>query len=470
MEQKAAKNTNISKDYGALENILRKVFINYKVRERSLILGDLICFAISILLTAALYKFRVDWTFNKSITLHFLSLSPLAIIWIPLFYLDGFYSLRTQSDARWVIRILFLMVFYVILSYAYFYLFAFQNVTPKTNLLINSAIFTGLVYFWRRFILELLSKDIFQSRILAIGEGALVNELKGFLNSHPNHGFSINRSISIGTAKDTNLLQEIQQNDIQFVVFDRKNFQDKELVKKYLDLLSNNIPVYDLAYISERFLTEIPLESIDDTWVISNMGSRESEMYKIINNLFDKIIGILILLLVSPIFLPLLAFLKIKGGGPVFFSQKRVGQFGKEFTLYKLRTMSVNAEKDGAKWATPNDNRVTPIGKFLRKTRLDEIPQIWNVLKGEMSIVGPRPERKEFIETVLKDIPFYCHRHLVKPGITGWAQVNYRYGFSVDDSIKKLRLDLFYVKNKSIRLDLVTILKTIKIVIRGGGQ
>ena len=155
----------------------------------------------------------------------FVSLGPLCLIWIPLFYLDGFYSLRTQSDARWIVRVLFLMIIYVILSYAYLYLFALENVTPKTNLLISSIIFTSLVYFWRRFVLELLSKDIFQSRILAIGEGALVNELKSFLNSHPNHGFSINKSLSIDQAKETNVLKTIQENDIQFVIIDRKNFQ-----------------------------------------------------------------------------------------------------------------------------------------------------------------------------------------------------------------------------------------------------
>ena len=200
------------------------------------------------------------------------------------------------------------------------------------------------------------------------------------------------------------------------------------------------------------------------------MGSRESEMYRMLNNFFDKIVGLSILAIISPVFIPLLIFLKLFGKGLFSFHKNELVNLAMSLLFFKLRTMTVNAESDGAKWATPNDIRVTRIGKFLRKTRLDEIPQIWNVLKGEMSIVGPRPERKEFIDTVLKDIPFYCHRHLVKPGITGWAQVNYRYGFSVDDSIKKLRLDLFYVKNKSIWLDLVTIIKTIKIVLKGGGQ
>jgi lipopolysaccharide/colanic/teichoic acid biosynthesis glycosyltransferase len=172
-----------------------------------------------------------------------------------------------------------------------------------------------------------------------------------------------------------------------------------------------------------------------------------------------------------PIALILLPILLIVHGRPIFFKQKRVGLNNKTFTLYKLRSMVVDAEKDGAQWSKPGDARVTAMGKFLRKSRLDELPQLLNIIRGEMSLVGPRPERPEMINNQLsKEIPFYNLRHLVKPGVTGWAQVTFRYGFSKEDSLEKLQFDLFYVKNRSLWLDIIVILKTIKTVLTGAGQ
>ena len=158
---------------------------------------------------------------------------------------------------------------------------------------------------------------------------------------------------------------------------------------------------------------------------------------------------------------------KLESKGPAFYSQVRVGRFNRPFRIYKLRTMVNNSETSGAQWATKNDSRITAVGKFLRKTRLDELPQFWNVLKGEMSLVGPRPERPEFVEDLGKEIPFYLQRHLVKPGLTGWAQINYPYGASVEDSYNKLTYDFYYIKNASMGLDLQIFLRTTGTVMKG---
>jgi exopolysaccharide biosynthesis polyprenyl glycosylphosphotransferase len=187
---------------------------------------------------------------------------------------------------------------------------------------------------------------------------------------------------------------------------------------------------------------------------------------KIQKRVFDLLFSLIGLLLAAPLF-PLIALLvKLDSPGPVFFSQLRVGEKEKEFFVHKFRTMGQDAEKTtGAVWAQKDDPRITRVGNFLRKTRLDEIPQLFNVLKGNMSLVGPRPERPEIVDQLKKKVPYYAKRHSVKPGLTGWAQVKYTYGASEEDALEKLRYDLYYIKNYSIFLDLEIVLETVKVVL-----
>jgi len=186
-----------------------------------------------------------------------------------------------------------------------------------------------------------------------------------------------------------------------------------------------------------------------------------------IKRLFDIFASLIFLGLLSPLLTFLALLIKLEDGGPIIFAQTRVGKFGRHFKMYKFRSMRVDAEAGtGAVWASKShDPRVTSIGKFLRKSRLDELPQFWNILKGDMSLVGPRPERPEFVGDLTKLIPFYGQRHVVRPGLTGWAQVRYSYGASVEDAMEKLQYDLFYIKNRSLALDLFIIFSTIKTVV-----
>ena len=188
-----------------------------------------------------------------------------------------------------------------------------------------------------------------------------------------------------------------------------------------------------------------------------------------IKGIIDSCLSLLSLLISVPIIIATAIAIKLDSNGPILYRQKRVGHNGKIFELIKFRSMSVDAEKDGAEWAQENDKRVTRVGKFIRRWRIDEIPQMWNVLKGEMSFIGPRPERLEFVEILQRETPSYALRHSVRPGITGWAQVNYPYGASKEDALEKLQYDLFYIKNLSIFLDMHILLKTIKIVLFGKG-
>jgi lipopolysaccharide/colanic/teichoic acid biosynthesis glycosyltransferase len=258
---------------------------------------------------------------------------------------------------------------------------------------------------------------------------------------------------------------------IELIAVEKNLTKDGELYRKIFALLGSGVEIIDLAKFAENISGKIPIKAIDESWFIEYCGHQESRSYDVVKNLFDRSLALIMLIMLIPFAIILIPILLIVHGRPIFFQQIRTGQNNLPFVLFKLRTMVIDAEKDGAQWAKPGDARITRLGKFLRKTRLDELPQLINILKGEMSLVGPRPERPEIIEKQLAPaISFYKLRHLVKPGVTGWAQVTFRYGFTTEDSKEKLQYDLFYVKNRSGWLDLLVLIKTIKTVLTGAGQ
>jgi len=232
----------------------------------------------------------------------------------------------------------------------------------------------------------------------------------------------------------------------------------------------NGIQIMDAPTLYEQIQGKLMLESITPSWFIFSQGFRRTYLFGICKRAVDLFLSLSGLLMILPFF-PIIALaIKLDSKGPVFFRQLRVGNREKQFMLYKFRSMRQDAEQDsGAVWAEKNDPRVTCLGKFLRNSRVDEIPQLINVLKGDMSFVGPRPERPEFIEKLKKVIPYYSKRHFIQPGLTGWAQVRYPYGASVEDAIEKLRYDLYYIKNISPFLDTLIFFETIKVVLFGRG-
>jgi exopolysaccharide biosynthesis polyprenyl glycosylphosphotransferase len=216
----------------------------------------------------------------------------------------------------------------------------------------------------------------------------------------------------------------------------------------------------------EMLTGKLLVTKINPSWLIFSEGFRKSRIVTFIKRLEDLLISTIMLILLSPLLLLTCILIKLDSKGPILFSQDRVGQNKKEYMVYKFRSMVEDAEKDtGPVWAQTDDDRVTRVGKVIRKCRIDELPQLWNVFSGNMSMVGPRPERKYFTEDLETQIPYYSERFKVKPGVTGWAQVSYDYGSTVEDAIEKLNYDLFYIKNLSITLDLVIILRTVKTVL-----
>ena len=226
-----------------------------------------------------------------------------------------------------------------------------------------------------------------------------------------------------------------------------------------------------LASVYEQYTGKIAVENLRPSWMIFSDGFNKSDRLEAIKRVSDIVFAMVGLVLAAPLMLGVWIAQRLASPGPAIYSQVRVGKDGQHFTIHKFRSMRVDAEaRSGAVWAQQNDPRVTRLGRFLRRTRLDELPQLWNVLRGDMSFVGPRPERPEFIAELTSKVPFYGQRHAVRPGLTGWAQVRHRYGASVDDSQEKLQYDLFYIKHMSFAFDLYIVLETVKTVLVRGGS
>ena len=241
-------------------------------------------------------------------------------------------------------------------------------------------------------------------------------------------------------------------------------------LRQLLDCRIVGVRVHSMATFSERLKGEVPLSSVKASWLIYGNGFAQGWWRTIIKRGFDIAVSLVLLLATWWIMALTALAILLEDGGPVLFRQERVGHFGRSFQVLKFRSMRTDAERDGiARWAQANDTRITRVGRFIRKTRIDELPQLLNVLRGEMSMVGPRPERPSFVEELTEQIPFYAVRHSVKPGLTGWAQVRFSYGASLADARRKLQFDLYYVKNNSLLLDLQIILETVRVVLFGEG-
>jgi len=255
------------------------------------------------------------------------------------------------------------------------------------------------------------------------------------------------------------------------IVATDKTFNEKE-VSTLMDYRASGASLHEFTAFYEQFQFKVPVLHLKHGWFMQGGGFDllQNAMGLKLKRVIDIFLAIILMVVLMPVFFLTAFLIVIDSRGPVFYSQARKGLNDKVFYVHKFRSMAVDAEKEGAKWAEDNDPRVTRVGKFIRKARIDELPQLWNVLKGEMSFIGPRPERPEFIHQLEKEIPYYDLRHLVMPGITGWAQVMYPYGASVEDAREKLQYDLFYIKNFSLLLDFVILMKTLRIVLRREGR
>jgi len=284
--------------------------------------------------------------------------------------------------------------------------------------------------------------------------------------------FARNDRLSPVRLADYGELQQLPDRDhvSHIVLADPGSESRQDVVDALIDFKCRGVKIETAVDSFERLSRKIWLEGLSPEWLILAHGFRQSRGYLAAKRVCDIVLAVWLLLVAFPIAVLVALAIRLESPGPVIFKQERVGLRGRPFTLFKFRSMRQDAEKDGPVWAQEQDSRITRVGAFIRKTRLDEIPQVFNVLRGDMSFIGPRPERPYFVDLLKSKIRFYELRHYVKPGITGWAQVMYRYGASVEDAYQKLQYDLYYAKNVSLRLDLLILLKTVKVVIAGEGR
>jgi sugar transferase (PEP-CTERM system associated) len=356
--------------------------------------------------------------------------------------------------------------------------------------LIGIALVAVILLLWRGLFLAINSLPQFSERALILGDGPLAAPLIRELESRPELGLRVvshiltagdengeldsrgreSTSGTLGAFSSEELSQAVESQRVNRVIVAMGDRRGKLPVQLLLALKSRGVLIQDGTDVYEAVTGKVPIESLRLSWLLFSPGFHVSRFLVIYKRLASIVASVIGLLLSLPL-LPFVALaIKLTSPGPLFYKQKRVGQNGAVFYCYKFRTMRADAEADtGATWATDDDPRITRVGGFLRVSRLDEIPQLWNVLRGDMSLVGPRPERPEFVDGLAKEIPLYHLRHAIRPGITGWAQVRYRYGSSVEDAKEKLRYDLFYIKNMSPGLDLLIFLQTIKIILLGRG-
>ena len=341
----------------------------------------------------------------------------------------------------------------------------------------------GLMVLWRISIHWFLGHPGIGERILIVGSGKFAVEMASEVLNRPDAGYRIVGFVGtdadllgkslinprvIGLTDD--LDQIVKRENIDRIVVAMGERRGQLPTNKLLQLsLTGQVTIEEGASFYERVTGRVSLSMLRPSWLIFTGRGRQAKLAELTRATVHWLVALIGAILSLPIVLLTAVLIKLESRGPVFYKQERIGKNGRTFVLTKFRSMRVDAEQDGPVWASKRDSRTTRVGRVIRKVRIDEIPQFWNILKGEMSFVGPRPERPHFVAQLAEEIPFYEQRHLIAPGLTGWAQIKYPYGASIEDARQKLQYDLFYIKNQGLILDAIILFETIKIILFGRG-
>ncbi|MDG4714301.1 MULTISPECIES: sugar transferase [Winogradskyella] len=462
----------------------QKKGIHFEVSERKILLRimDILMVFLAIYFLNLYPKF--DYIeFNKS---NYVALTLLAV-YITIFgTIFELYDLQKASKFDTTFRNIVITTSTVVLFYLLTPILSPYLPEERIQIVYFYVALIVSILLWRLFYINLIESPRFYKRVLLVGEISNIDGLVKALNtSDPNYkivGF-INSEASTSDSVRFKGLKEFKAADFLSVIEKERisevlvaSFNSEAIIAEvYHDLmmlLERGFKIREYTQVYEELLHRVPIQFVGKDFYkyFPFSRSNDNKLYIFFQRTFDVILAIIGLAL-GALIIPFIFIGNIIGNkGPMFYSQERIGRNGKPFNILKLRTMVVNAEKDGARWAKKNDTRVTKFGKFLRKSRLDEIPQFYNVLRGDMSVIGPRPERPFFVNELSRIIPFYETRHIIKPGLTGWAQVKTRYGSSVDDSLIKLQYDLYYIKHRSVFLDFNIAIKTLSTILYYRGQ
>ncbi len=462
----------------------KKRKIHFEVSERKVLLRifDVAFVLVALYLVGSL----LDLEYLKVLTTHFYYAMVLAIYITIIGTVFEMYNLQVASNQFQVLKNSILTASVTVLFYLLTPVLSAQLPNNRFQILLFYVTFLFALLAWRIFYVKFLASNRFLQSVVLVCDRDQVEELIQGLESSDPH-YRIIAYVNSEPAKNDNFgfhfVQHLKLDDLLIFAKENKLFEiviatqkteeiTVELYQKLLHLLESGTTIREYTQVYEHKTQRIPVQYITrDFYKFFPFNKSNSNQLYLMNvkimETFISIIGLFFGALLIPFIAVINAF---ANKGKLFYTQERVGKNGELFQIFKFRTMVDNAETLGAVFSTPNDNRVTPFGKFLRKTRIDEIPQFINILKGDMAVIGPRPERPFFVKEIAEIMPFYETRHVIKPGLTGWAQVNYSYGESIEDSLIKLQYDLYYIKHRSIFLDLNIAIKTISTVLFYRGQ
>ncbi len=456
--------------------MVRLFNVYYPVRTLVLVGGEVVIVCASFLLAALVQLGPDSYLVLNYENGYYKILTVTALALLCLYYSDMYDLERLRSQGEVYFRLLVVLGTLSLLLAAISYLF------PRF-MLANGVFLKGLIILtvgllgWRAMYAWLIRQPYLRERVYVLGIGERATRLVEALRERKDLGMDVvgwagaiaNGSLTRETLGSI-LLSLKSREAVDRVIVALSDRRGMMPVVELLQLRLSNIKVEEATSLLEQISGKIEVDELHPSWLIFSAGFRLNPAFLLVRRFLSTVVSLVCLVLVLPLIPLIVLAIKLTSPGPVLYRQKRVGRNGVVFNCYKFRTMRAGAEADtGPTWASDEDPRITPLGRFLRRSRLDEIPQLWNVLHGDMGFVGPRPERPEFVERLSREIPYYHLRHTVRPGITGWAQVSYRYGNSVEDAKEKLRYDLFYIKHLSVGLDLVILFQTIKIILFGRG-
>ncbi len=454
----------------------------YRFKQLILIAGDTLIFYSGLFL--ALYLRSGKIVANPNLPEIISSVGLLYVVGVFILYIFGLYDIgRMKPTISLYKKISLSALIWIIAGVVYFYVNPYLRITPKTTLVLNAVISFALIGLWRILQNTLFGTSAWKMNIVFAGYTPEVQEIITCIQHEPGRGYEVlgiitNQSVSVPSKLPTvtpTQLETVFPNTIDVIVLGPEFSTNADFIKILYDHLFKKVDIITLAELYETFFGRIPPFIFSEDWFLTNLREQQKRIYDRFRILSDYAIAILIGLFFLITF-PIIALLiRTSSKGPIFFRQTRIGRLGKVFTMYKYRTMRAltsdgSAEPFGPQFATTNDTRITSIGKLLRRTRLDELPQCVNILKGEMALIGPRPERPEFVAKLNETMPFYALRHLIKPGLTGWAQLQESYYGTIAENLRKLEFDLYYIKNRGVLLDLAILLRTIPVIARMIGR
>ena len=436
---------------------------NGKFKLFFLFLGDVVVLYAALVLTLIL---RYDGHFfNEFFVVQGGPFTVIFAVWLLVFYVAGLYDLRRlRNNIEFFKTLALSLITNAILAALIFYLVPVFGIAPKTNLFLCIVLVAVIQLFWRRIFNRLTASGEMPNRVVLVGDGPAASEIEQGIIGNPQFGYAVVAHLTEDVVSQSPQVIDaaIREHRANLVVVPRELKRRSAVAPKLYALFGQGISVIDLDSFYETIMRKVPLADIEETWLLENIEAA-AKFYDQLKHAFEFLFALMIALILLPVEILIGILVKLTSRGPAIYRQVRTGKNGREFTLYKFRTMRMNAEANGAQWAVKNDGRVTSLGRVLRSSHLDELPQLVNIIRGDLSFVGPRPERPEIIKKLKEQIPFYEIRLLVAPGITGWAQIHYRADLNLEDVKQKLQYDIYYLKNRSLILDIAVVLKTLKL-------